>query len=185
MAQQGSIGRRIESCINSYITKDYESALVHLFPAIDKTGKLRRNKDGVGSRIKSFLCDEEDLISFISINSILKGIKFDDYTFPEAIYKFGRTSIMHEGELDPRLIIGENIDLSIGRVWQLPSTYILGMALCVILAPENSEEFLREDKMMTVHSFKHNINSLWGKSAEFRARINKNLQDEGYPYSFL
>ncbi|CAK0756576.1 hypothetical protein CCP3SC5AM1_2270004 [Gammaproteobacteria bacterium] len=32
--------------------KDYEDAFVQLFPAIDKTAKKRRSKDGVGARIK-------------------------------------------------------------------------------------------------------------------------------------
>ncbi|MCX0499721.1 hypothetical protein D3M71_11190 [Erwinia billingiae] len=151
---------------------DFEGALVHLFPAIDKTGKLRRSKDGVGARIKSFLADEEDIISVTATNILMVNNVINGFTFPEAMYKFGRTSIMHEGELDPRLIIGEGLDLSLGHVWQLPATYVLAMAISVITAPENKNEFFIDNKIIHINDKNYRVNDLWGKSAKLRKDLN-------------
>jgi len=66
-----SVSRRIESCIKFANIKDYESALIHFFPALvpalDKTAKKRRPKEGVGSRIRKFIADQEGIISAIDI----------------------------------------------------------------------------------------------------------------------
>jgi len=70
-----SISRRIEKSIEALAKKDYEDAFVQLFPAIDKTAKKRRSKGGVGTRIKSFISDEEALITAIATNNIIKDIK--------------------------------------------------------------------------------------------------------------
>ena len=88
-----SISRRIEASIQSLSSKDYEAAFIHLFPAIDKTAKKRRPKDGVGKRIKSFISDEEDIIFAVAIKNIIRNVQFDGIDFPTALYKFGRTSI--------------------------------------------------------------------------------------------
>src|SRR3954468_14242070 len=105
MSQVGALGRRIAACIEASRRKDYEAALVHFFPALDKTAKRRRPKAGVGERIRNFVADQEDIISLVATSNVLKGISVDGVSFPEAIYKFGRTAISHEGELDPRLQI--------------------------------------------------------------------------------
>lgn len=84
-----SISRRIEASIQSLSSKDYEAAFIHLFPAIDKTAKKRRPKDGVGQRIKSFISDEEKIISAVATNNIFRNIQFDDIDFPTALYKLG------------------------------------------------------------------------------------------------
>jgi len=63
MPKPTGISRRLEQCIQHLQSDDYEGALVNLFPAIDKTAKKRRPKDGVGKRIKAFLEEEETLIS--------------------------------------------------------------------------------------------------------------------------
>jgi hypothetical protein len=103
MPSPTGISRRIASCIRYTIAKDYEAAMVNFFPALDKTAKTRRPKCGVAARIKGFLADEEALITAIAIRNAFVGVKFNGMSFPDAIYKFGRTAIAHEGELDPRL----------------------------------------------------------------------------------
>jgi len=99
MKNSTAISRRIESCINYANVQNYESALINLFPALDKTAKKRRHREGVGSRIKKFIADQEEIITAVSTRNIYKDIQINGINFPEAIYKFGRTSISHEAIL--------------------------------------------------------------------------------------
>ena len=46
-----------------------------MFPAIDKTAKKRRPQAGVGSRMKSFLEDEEVLITAVATGNVFRGCK--------------------------------------------------------------------------------------------------------------
>src|SRR3990172_10754339 len=103
MPQYSSISRRIQSCINYADAGNYESAMVNFFPALDKTAKRRRPKDGVGDRIRRFISDQEAIITAIATGNVFRNISINGVSFPEAIYKFGRTPIAHEGELHPPL----------------------------------------------------------------------------------
>lgn len=67
MANPSGVSRRLQQCIERLQANDYEGALVNLFPAIDKTAKKRRRKAGVGVRIRSFLKDEEVLITAVGM----------------------------------------------------------------------------------------------------------------------
>lgn len=168
-----SISRRLEKSLDSLIDHDYESALVHFFPALDKTAKLRRPKDGVGSRIKKFLDDEEPFITFLAFRIAFKNTRFDGYTFGEIIYKFGRTSVMHEGELDPRLSFGLSSELGIiGDKWALPPSYIAAMITAVMAAPENKGEHFSTDKRLLLNDKKVNANEVWGNKALVEKLIN-------------
>ena len=103
VTQPSGISRRIQQCIERLQSRDSEGALVNLFPAIDKTAKERRPKDGVGPRIRAFLEDEEVLISVVATGNVFARILVNGVSITDALYKFGRTPIAHEGELDPRL----------------------------------------------------------------------------------
>src|SRR3972149_1089717 len=83
-------------------------------------------------------------------------------SFPEAIYKFGRTPIAHEGELDPRLTFNYAGDLQIGSTWNLPSSYITGLCVGVMLAQENTQEFINAPLSLTIFGHEFQINELWG-----------------------
>ncbi len=100
MTKPTGVSRRINQCIAHLQAKDWEGALVNLFPALDQTAKRRRSKDGVGSRIRAFLEDEEGLISCIATGSFIANVNVNGVSITDALYKFGRTSIAHEGELD-------------------------------------------------------------------------------------
>ena len=106
MTTSSGVSRRIQQCIEHIQKQDWEGALVNLFPALDKTSKRRRPKAGVGERIRAFLEEEESLISAVATGNVFRGIHVDGVSITDALYKFGRTSIAHEGELDPRLQIG-------------------------------------------------------------------------------
>lgn len=161
-----SISRRMEACIQAFMKNDFETALINFFPALDKTAKRRRNKN-VGVRIRSFLDDELDIISHVAIGNILR-LECNGMSMPQAIYKFGRTSIAHEGELDPRLNFDNRNGMNIGSTWNLPPSYITGLVLSVIIAPENVSEKFEKDYMFKIHGTDFNLNELWGERQQIR-----------------
>jgi hypothetical protein len=170
-ASSSSVSRRLASCFDAYQRGDYEAALVHFFPALDKVAKRRRPKDGVGARIRGFLKDEEVLISAITTGNVFKGVVIDGVSFEEAIYKFGRTAIAHEGELDHKLRFVDGGSWSIGEVWQLPSKYILGLCVATMVAPECKGERIASEARVTLFGRKWEINDLWGAENEVKAHI--------------
>jgi hypothetical protein len=169
--QASSISRRIAGCFEAAAKKDYEAALVHFFPALDKTAKRRRPKSGVGDRIRSFVADEEAIISAVATGNILKNIRVDGIGFPDAIYKFGRTAIAHEGELDKRLQITDSNRLAIGKVWSLPASYVHAMCIAVMAAPENAKERLATDGKVVLFNQEWQLNELWGARERLKAAI--------------
>ena len=173
MPQPTSISRRIQSCINYANAGNYESAMVNFFPALDKTAKRRRPKVGVGDRIRSFISDQEAIITAIATGNIFQNISVNGISFPEAIYKFGRTPIAHEGELDPRLTFNAEGSLQIGNTWNLPSSYITGLTVGVMVAPENSQEFIDAQLSLTIFGHQFAINDLWGAEP----RVKKVIAD--------
>jgi hypothetical protein len=166
------ISRRIEQCVRAIAARDNELALVNLFPAMDKTAKKRRPKDGVGSRIREFVRDEEGMISAIATGNILRNISVNGVDFPQAIYKFGRSAILHEGELDPRLQFNDSGSIQIGDVWNLPSAYITAMCVSVVAAPENGDESLRNPPQLAVFERTFDLNELWGQRKKIKELIS-------------
>ena len=162
MPQPSSISRRIQSCINYANAGNYESAMINFFPALDKAAKRRRPKAGVGERIRSFISDQEAIITAIATGNIIQNISVNGVTFPEAIYNFGRTPIAHEGELDPRLTFNNGSSLQIGNTWNLPSSYITGLCVGVMVAHENSQEFIDAQMNLKIFDHQFRINELWG-----------------------
>ena len=146
---------------------------MHFFPALDKTAKRRRPRSGVGDRIRSFISDEEAIISAIATGNILKNICVDGISFPDAIYKFGRTAIAHDGELDKRLQITDSNTLAIGKVWCLPASYVHAMCIAVMAAPENARERLPMDGRIVLFNQEWQLNELWGARHRLRAAIAK------------
>lgn len=163
MTQPTGISRRVDAAVRHLQAGNCESALVDLFPAIDKTAKKRRPKANVGARIRGFFEDEEALLSAVATGTTLSGITVDGLSLPNALYKFGRTPIAREGELDPRLQFDDSGGLEIGpQRWNLPSNYIAGMCIAVIVASENRGERAGEDLAVKVFGHQLRINDIWG-----------------------
>lgn len=145
--------------------------MIDFFPALDKTAKRRRPKAGVGDRIRSFLADQEGIISVVATNNFMRNNSINGIDFPAAIYKFGRTPIAHEGELDPRLTFNNLGALQIGEIWNLPSSYIPALCIGVMVAPENSSEHIDELLTVAILGRTFQINEIWGRQAEIEQLI--------------
>ena len=172
MAKPTCISRRIEQCIIDLQNDDFEGALLNLFPAIDNTAKKRRPGDGVGKRIKAFLTDEEVSISAIGTGNIFADISINGVKIPDALYKFGRTPIAHEGELDPRLEFNQTGEIKIGmEKWNLPIGYITGMCVATIMAPENKDERVVGNYSINIFEKNFELNSIWGLRSEIEEHI--------------
>lgn len=163
-----SISRRMEDSVKAFMNEDYETSLIHYFPALDKTAKRRRPNEGVGNRIRNFLDDELDIISHVATKNIFR-IKCDGLSIPQAIYKFGRTSIAHEGELDSRLNFDNKSGMSIGQTWNLPPSFITGLILSVVIAPENAGEKFENEYKVSIHGTEFNVSELWGQRQKIRS----------------
>lgn len=180
MAAQTGTSRRIQQALQHVLRKEWEAALVNLFPAIDATAKRRRPNEKVGPRIRAFLDDEHGLISVVATSNYFGRIEVDGVTIPDALYKFGRTSLMHEGELDPRLQFNEGGVLSAGTDnWNLPISYIHGMVLAVVVAPENLKESITGSFRATVLGEEMRIEDLWGKREMVRRFIAQKFNNPG------
>lgn len=163
-----SVSRRIEKSLSYFAAGDAENCLINLFPSIDKVSKRRRPKARVGERIRGFLTDEERLITGIATNNILV-VEVNGMTFPQAMYKYGRTSIVHEGELDDRLKFSSDGSIHIGDTWILNRGYIFGMIVAVIVAPESLGEYLHLDGKITIfHNHQYAVNDIWGQREKIR-----------------
>ena len=172
MRKPTGVSRRLLQCIKHLHENDFEGALVNLFPALDQTAKRRRSKDGVGKRIKAFLEEDEKLISIVATGNCFSNIVCDGISITDALYKFGRTSIAHEGELDPRLEFNSDGSVLIGTdKWNLPSGYITGMCIAVITAKENANEYIHEPLAITVFDRSFSIEELWGNPEEIKTHI--------------
>ena len=172
------ISRRVEQCIIHLQSHDCEGALINLFPAIDRTAKKRRPRAGVGERIKAFLADEEATISAVGTGNLLVDISVDGISIPEALYKFGRTPIAHEGELDPRLRFTTDGSLRIGpNNWELPIGYIIGMCIAVVASPENKGERLSRELAVSILGKQFRINEIWGRRESIEAHIGGIFND--------
>jgi hypothetical protein len=182
MNQPSGVSRRIRQCISHLGASEFEGALVNLFPAVDKTAKRRRPKANVGQRIRAFLEEEEALISYIATSNVLRGIRINGVSVTDALYKFGRNPIAHEGELDPRLHFNDQGSLEIGSEnWNLPSGYIVGMTLAVIIAPENAAEHVDDSLEFRLFGELFMVNALWGQKSVVHERLNRRF---GVPDAF-
>ncbi|NDL64819.1 hypothetical protein [Acerihabitans arboris] len=171
MANPSSISRRLNSFFGALQHNDFENAFIHYFPALDKTAKLRRPKENVSKRIKAFLTEEEKLLSFIALGGFVVGNTFNGVSVIDALYKYGRTSIAHEGELDKRLSVQEGRGVSFGDEFILDKKYLSALGIIVILSPENIGEHLEGNYNLYLIDKYINVNSLWGRKEDVIKKI--------------
>ncbi|CAI8968592.1 hypothetical protein [Pseudomonas soli] len=163
MQKPTAISRRVEQSALSAQNNDFEASLLHLFPAIDKTAQLRYPKDKVGPRFKKFLHDQHDIVSLIAFNNVI-NITHSGMTFPDAIYKLARNPLIHESELDKRITFNNECGLEISENhWNLPKSYILGLCIAVVVAPENRREWINHSLSCRLWGCEYRINQLWAR----------------------
>jgi len=160
----------MESAIRHLVAREYEQGLIHLVPAIDKTASRRWPKAKVGERFRSFIDDDDALLTLLATGSVITGLTVDGQTIGGVLYKLMRTTIAHEGELDSRLEFAETGELLLGRdKWTLPVTFIWAMCVLVIVAPENEAEHIGPAFRVSLLGRGRAIDDLWGQADAVRA----------------
>lgn len=170
-----AIARRIQRCIDAFDVDDFETALIHLFPALDSTARKRRNI-GVGERIRLFVADQEELIGRISTSNFIYGNIYQgdenspEVTFPIAIYNMARNPLMHEGQLDPRMKIEGDVLAINADKWLLPKSYAYALCIATMAARENANERGDTTGHISIRGDVWAYNDLWGAEDELRRR---------------
>lgn len=166
-----AIGKRIGDALEFYAKRDYERTCLHLMPALDATAKRARGgKEGVGERIRGFIAANEALITAIGKEPVtmLVGNRYGEShkTLPEIVYKFVRTSVSHEGQLDPLLRLNEFPEFLLGEkdgLWHLPASYLMAIAAAVIVEPTNQNEICPTNPTIRVFDRRFMLDELWGR----------------------
>ena len=172
--KSSGLSRRIEKSIELLITKDYESVLLNLFPAMEKTAKKRYPKHKVGERFKMFIREECRYMTGLTTSSSIGNFASKDMDLAEAIYKFARNPLIHEAELDFRISINENDQITFGPdYWSIPTFLLLGMILVVILAPENKNESGCNNYHCEIFGNIHLFGELWGKKSIMKKKLEE------------
>lgn len=163
--QPTAISRRIEDAIYAAQANDFERAAINVFPALDKTAKMAHPRiKGVGDRIERFINEHEGLITFISTKNAFIGCTYDGQTLARIIYKLGRCSIAHEGELDSRLTFDGSKPFTMGgEKWNFNPGFMLGLIISVVVNPVNSAEKIDSSLGVILEGSRYSINSLWGQ----------------------
>ncbi len=156
------IGRRVCTAVKAYSEIDYETSATALFQAIDATGRKRFPNLGNGARFKKLLANQEDIISATATSSVHVGINCNRMTMPEAMWKLGRNPLLHEAELDKRLMFNNADGMLIGHEWNLPPSFLLGMAVGVMSAKENTGETEILEGEVSFWGWQLKLQSLWG-----------------------
>ena len=152
--------------------KDYESSLLHCFPALDKTASIRRPNEGVGQRFKKFLNDQRNIIAPIGLGMMMgQGCTFGGISFEEAIYNLARNHLVHEGGFAENLKISDDRKSILGGNWNLSEANILSLIIATISAKENKDESFSKEIQIKLLGQQVNLNKLWGEEDELRRKI--------------
>ena len=65
----------------------------------------------------------------------------------------------------------ESGNIQIGHVWNLPSSYITGLIVAVIVSPENSNEHIDQNIVITLFGETFKANDIWGKREIIQNKI--------------
>ena len=170
---QSAISRRIEKALKAITDEDYEEALLNIFPALDKTAKKRRPLVGVGVRITEFIRDEGKYITGLTTSNSIGNFRTIEYDLAQVIYKFARNSLLHEGEIDESILtINKEGHFSFGPgYWSIPESYVKGLLVVIILAPENKHTFGCNKYEMNIINKKYNLGTLWGRKDFFKIKL--------------
>lgn len=155
-------------------TRNWESALLELFPIINRTANRRYPQEkGDGKKIKGYISAEEGLISYLATGSVWVGNVFEDMTLPELIYSLARNGMIHNRELDVNLEFHRKDTSYLGNESLLSDRYIFGLLMSVVFAAENRFEILPDNYCVRLLGVPCELNKLWGKRESFISRVHK------------
>ncbi|MEZ5470403.1 MAG: hypothetical protein R3E90_01345 [Marinicella sp.] len=170
--QNVAIPNRVESSLRHLKNNNYEEALLNLFPAIDRTAKLRRKKLGSGLRFKKFIADQFDIVSVLGFGSLISSdCKFGGETFQHVLYQLCRNSLVHEGELASNMKIVSGSASIVGGNWELSENIIFGLIIAVITARENKKSKLSVNYQVSFLGEMFSLNSIWGEEEVIKKKI--------------
>lgn len=176
-----SIEKRVTEALRSLVNSDPEGALFQICVAVEVTAKAEYGKSGRGS-YKAFLEENLGLITEIAFGGIrveaLKlGFKHPDLAtdadgcaaFQDILYHVVRCGLYHEAGLpaDIEFTDANHICARQGLL-QLPASLILGLVICVVVAPSNSTERTSGQNVLRLGDTHLPINCLWGRRPELQ-----------------
>ncbi len=175
-----AIGNRVKECIDKFNSGDLENALIQLSIAFDGTAKKEYPKTvKVGERFKTFLRDNQDIITYFAFSgNMFIDCKFNGYTIEEIIYEVLRCGLLHEGsipneiEFIDEILLGRNN----GR-WRFPKTYVQGGLLAVIGAESNKNENISTHYTIVINGKVYKVNDLWGRRDRIREIMMKDISE--------
>ena len=182
-----SIGSFVSGSLTILDTnKCFDVALSLACSAVDATSKKMFPKDNNNERFKKFIREYMRVISFrgfpgivasgIKIKCInIKGLKVDAngmVGIEDIIYHIIRCGIIHECEIDKRIVFTENTYIGdFHSIFRIPKDLVYGLLLAVILSKYNEEEKTDDGIMINISGQSIEVNKLWGKIREFSADL--------------
>ncbi len=91
--------------------------------------------------------------------------------FSDAVYQYGRTTVMHEGVLDPRLSFDQTNGFQLGDHWKLNQSFLAALIVAVVMAPENAKESAESGVSFSVAGKLWKLQDLWGSRDAVRIHL--------------
>lgn len=167
-----TIGKRIDEAYEKLVAKDFENALIQLSIAVDSTAKnVFTNEKKVGKRIRSFISQNEDLLTHYSMNGSLRifatgGIYYGDQgRLEEVFYTSIRCALLHEGTVEQKIAfkVGTITGMDDGR-FIVTDQMLWGILILVVGEPVNSNQKLVSEKTIRMGEEKYYLSQFWGRS---------------------
>lgn len=168
-----AIADRIDEALQKMAADDFEAAAVQISIAIDATAKAIYPKNyKVGQRFKALVDDNEEFILFVAMGCgtrfVLRGdgaLEFGEKgRLSQVLYKYVRSSLIHEGELDEGVVLraGSVIGIDEAR-FILGSEMLTGLILLLLGLPVNKRQVLRNQHEIIFRGQRFSAQSLWGR----------------------
>ena len=184
-----SIGKRITEVFEKLNKKDYEAALIPLSIAVAATSTKEYPRIKYDNqKYKTFLTKNIDIITLTGIGVILKksmsfklvapSIKYPLIdgmaTLEEILYHIVRCNLIHEAELDKKIIFQKgNTCALLEDAILLPSELLEGMIFAVIGSSHNSTERLENKLTISIAEESINLDTLWGEKSKIMDLLEK------------
>lgn len=165
-----SIGNRIDEAFIKLVSGDLENALIQLSIAIDATAKRKFTKEKkVGSRVKRFINEYEDLITHFSMAGQLRvfaggGITYGEKgNLGEVVYKSIRCALLHEADISKQVIFKCGISMGREDGKFIVTDQLLWALILILIGDEtNADQTLKQRHIMKFNNVNLELSELWG-----------------------